>query len=255
MNCSEVLEQAPLFLNETVSAEIQRHLDSCPSCARQVAEGRAFDTRLKASILAEELDTTALDRRILRQIAEESAVRTAAENTPRPFAWPWAALGMMAAGAAAMVSFVVYQGMKPKPSPYSLAAAHDHQLEVVQKQLRRWRLDIPSAELLASTRGIPARLVSAVESEGYTFKEAKLCKLDSGIFLHIVYTDGSGKEFSLFLRNDEANRAGTAKRVFTAEPGEGHVAGFQDGAIEALVVTDQPGDAALRLARAAAQVI
>jgi hypothetical protein len=83
----------------------------------------------------------------------------------------------------------------------------------------------------------------------------KLCKLGGAIFVHLVYTDGGGKDFSLFLRHDDANQKGAAKRVFTAESTEGHVAGFHDGAIEALVVTDEPGHAALDIARAAARVI
>jgi hypothetical protein len=259
MNCSEVLEQTPLSLNEDVSAEIRRHLDSCPSCARQVSEVRAFDERLRASILREEheFNIAAFEQRVMRRIAEESAVRVLPDAVPAPrrLVWPWAALAIMAAGAAAMVSFVVYQGVKPKPSSFSMAAAHDHRLEVKDKQPRRWRLDIPSAEVMASTRGIPAALVSAVESTGFTFREAKLCKLNGGIFLHLVYADGEGKEFSLYLRHDEVEQTGVSRRVFTTESAEGHIAGFHDGSLEALVVTDQPGDAALHIARAAARVI
>src|SRR5580698_5994701 len=130
MNCSEVLEKAPLSLNEDVSEDVRRHLDSCPSCARQFSEARAFDQRLKASVLAEEeqFNIGAFEQKVMRQIAEESVVRNVPNTIPTPprFAWPWAALGMIAAGAAAMLSFVVYQGVKPKPSTFSMAAAHDH---------------------------------------------------------------------------------------------------------------------------------
>jgi hypothetical protein len=221
-----------------------------------VAETRALDERLKAGVLAETFDTSALERRVMRRIAEESATRFPEDAMParRRFLWPLAAFGTLAAAAAAMVSFVVYQSVKPKPSPYSLAAAHDHRLEVVEGQLRRWRLDIPSAEVMASTHGIPTALVSAVESAGFTFKEAKLCRLSGVIFLHLVYLDGN-QEFSLYLRHEDTNPAGGPKRLFTTEGGQEHIAGFRDGALEALVVTDQPGKAALRIARAAAQVI
>jgi hypothetical protein len=252
MNCSEVLEQAPLFPD---NEDVRRHLNSCSSCARLVAEARAFDERLKASILAEEddFDTAAVERRVMRQIAEESTLRIVKPAARRRVLWTLAAAGTLA--AAAMVSFVVFESPNPEPSPYSMAAAHDHRLEVKDKQLRRWRLDIPSAERVASTGGVPTDVVSAVESAGFTFKEVKLCKLRGAIFVHFVYTDGGGKEFSLFLRHDDANQNSAGKRVFTAESTEGHVAGFHDGAIEALVVTDQPGDAALVIARTAARVI
>jgi hypothetical protein len=71
-----------------------------------------------------------------------------------------------------------------------------------------------------------------------------------------VYTNGA-QRFSLFLRQPAEQDNGTPNHdsIDTANLGADHVAAFHHGQLSAIVVTDQPGDAASHLARFAAAVL
>ncbi len=252
MNCSEALDLVPLLLTGELDApraeQLTAHLSACPGCALELSEARALDDRLRAGLLAEHVDSAALERRVVQRIALEAPARNRRLH--------WALGGALA--ALALASVFGYQSHKA--SGLFAAAARDHRFELVDRQPRKWRSDAAAVAGLASSRGIDMSLVQAVAKAGFDFKEARLCRLDGFIFLHLVYTDG-GQEFSFFLRREDGGKvAGTrhdavaGKPIYTSDLGAQHVAGFDDRGLKALVVTDRP-DAALRIAQAAARVI
>jgi hypothetical protein len=264
MNCSEALALAQLSrpeignhepgdvnldVNLSDSDDLKAHLARCPSCAHFVA----VEERLRAAALAETVDTEALERRVMQRVRLEG-------TRARHRMWNWALAGGFAAVAVAAVIGYQTGFTKSVPSPLFVDAAADHRTEVVDHQPRRWRMDVASAATLAGTRGINGSFISAVEKAGYGFKEARLCKLAGLVFLHLVYTDG-GREFSVFLRQEDGgtmsgswHSSASGKSIYTADSGPFHVAGFVDGALKAVVVCDEPGEA-LRVARATARVL
>jgi hypothetical protein len=72
------------------------------------------------------------------------------------------------------------------------------------------------------------------------------------MFLHLVYVNdvNGARSFSVFLRPADRIEA-----MHVESHGAEHVAGFQDRRLSALIVTEQSGDAALRLARSAAAIL
>jgi len=90
---------------------------------------------------------------------------------------------------------------------------------------------------------------------GYDLAQGRLCFLNSQVFLHLVYMNGSGN-FSLFLRRPLKPRFLSLRdtalaRDFALE----HTAGFQKPYLTALVVTEEPGDIARRVASSVAAAL
>jgi hypothetical protein len=243
MNCDDRAELAPLFLSgeldEARTAAFQSHLSACASCAREMEQHAEIDARLRSEILREPVETAALEARILSRIGRERTIR-------------WAAI---AAGVTAMLlgSALLYQSRER--ARLLDDAAQDHHREVVDREARRWVAEEGAVPELAGRAGLNTTAVSAVDAffqpAGYHFERAKLCRLGRSRFLHLVFSDGA-REVSLFLGSPDSPRPG---RIDCADHGNDHVAAFGDSTVRALIVTDQPGDAALRLARSAASVL
>jgi anti-sigma factor RsiW len=177
----------------------------------------------------------------------------AAEKTSHAQTRRWA-LTASAAAAVLVIGFAGYRAMlPPKTSGAFAAAALDHHAEIVQGQPRRWRTDSASVSELAARKGISSAMISRIAPAGYQFQEAKLCRLDGIVYLHLVYADAAGnRKFSVFLNGQDQRRI---EKVYASRVGAEHVAGFEDGHVKAMVVTDQSGDAALKFAQFAASVI
>ena len=73
MNCSEFTELAPLYfsgeLDARHAAELSEHLKSCRNCATEFDEQALLDTRLRTAVMADEADSSAIEARVLAQIA------------------------------------------------------------------------------------------------------------------------------------------------------------------------------------------
>jgi anti-sigma factor RsiW len=255
MICSDVSSLIPLYLtgelDEARARELNRHMRDCAECASEVSQQAAFDARLRAAVLAEPVDSKPVETRVLQTIAAEK----------RPGTWRW---GLTAAGiAAALVAGVT--GVLGYRAAFShnfatvatgavAAAARDHRMEIVDRQPRRWRTDLASVNELAAREGISTAMIAAIAPADYHFQEGKLCKLDGQIYLHLVYSDLTGKRnFSLFL--DRQNDGTGKKAIYSASLGAECIAGFAKDRHNAMVVTDQSPDAALQFARFAASVI
>ena len=140
----------------------------------------------------------------------------------------------------------------PRTMPVDAAAARDHRLEIMDRQPRKWLTDRASIEDLAGQQGLSGSVIAAMAPAGYRVGQGKLCRLDGRVFLHLVYTNGAAN-FSVFLQNTQ--EIAGARPIYTDKLGTEHIAGFEIHGLTALIVTEQSGNAALRLARRATAVL
>ncbi len=250
MNCSDVLEIAPLYLTgELDSARAKKlaaHLAACSSCARELGQQQAFDHLLRTSLLAEPVDSQRVERGVRQLVAHADAPRALRNR-------------MFALAALAAVLLLAVSGIWTASWPHKhtqavyAAAARDHQFEIVDKQPRKWLTDEASIQALARTEGVSGAAIAAIAPPGYQLAQGKICRLDGHLFLHLVYVSALGN-FSLFLRRNDT-KATDGKSIYSETQGAEHVAGFHDSQLNALIVTGQSSDAALLFARSAAAVI
>jgi len=233
MDCDQLRDLTPLYLSgeldESRAAAFRGHLASCPSCD--------LDARLRHEILSDDVDTTALDARIL------AAVKSAPRRR--------VSVSIAASIAAVLVIGVIAYRVSTAASPLFAAAALDHHREVIDHQRRSWISDPAAVEALAEREGIGPELVSALAPAGYHCDRAKVCRLGAVSFLHLVYSDGA-REFSIFLRHRDA---ALSDRIEHADLGPDHVAALRTPHLDAVVVTDESSEAALQFARTAAHIL
>jgi hypothetical protein len=195
-----------------------------------------LDQRVRASILAEEVDTARLEHSIRE--------RTQGPLVPR---WTFA--------VAASIALVIAGGMgyhafvRPQTPTVCVAAAQDHQREIVQGDPRTWLTDVSAIQSLAQRQGVPPSAISALATTGYRFERARLCFLKKQIFLHLVYTKDNA-EFSVYLRPPSGLFEGSVR-------GAGTLAYFETSRVTAVFVSHgvSHGADALAFARAGARVL
>jgi len=237
MNCAEVLNLAPLYLTGELEPgrrdEVAAHLKDCAACAGELGQQQAFDGMLREAVLAEEVDSSRVERNVRRVMG--TPVRGASGR------WMLAL-----AGLAAVLLLGVFL---TRARPVYAAAAKDHRREIIELQPRPWATDRVSIAAMARREGVPDWALDRMAPAGYHLAQGRFCFLDGRIFLHLVYTSDAGK-LSVFLRP-----ADRVEAVHAESHGAEHVAGFQDRKVSAVFVTEQSGDAAVRFARSASAVI
>jgi hypothetical protein len=263
MNCREVTQLASLYasgdLDRTRASACDVHLKGCASCTQEVERQAYFDARLREIVLSEELDASAINRRVRARIADEvqspGALATFAVMPRR-----WAAAAM-AVAAAAVIFGLGYHLFGRRVAGVYAAAATDHRIEIVNNQPRSWFTNSTEIQALAQTQGVPAKDVNALAAGRYHLDRAKLCFLDGRVFLHLVFSDSSGK-FSVYLRPlDPQPLPGAVREIAngsplrTSESGHEHLAWFETSQLMTVVVTDESSGAALGFARFAFGVL
>jgi hypothetical protein len=189
---------------------------------------------VRKSLLAETLDTSVVESSVRGLMGGASDKRSRLVSI-------FALAGL---AAALLLGFFLMRAR-----PVYAAAAKDHRLEIVESQPRKWSTDRSSIAALAQRQGVSDSAIDRIAPAGYHLAQGKLCFLDGKIFLHLVYSNDAGA-LSVFLRP-----ADRIEGVHAERHGAEHVAGFQDRKLNALFVTEQPGDAAVRFARSASSVI
>lgn len=264
MDCKEIVELAPLYLSGEIdaprAAAMDTHLQMCPACLQELKRQAYYDARLRETVLSEEIDDTAVARRVGEGMAGDSGAE------PREGLlwgmhrrWLAAAIG---AAAALLLMGLGYRGLLgPRVARVYADAAQDHQREIVEQQPRQWLVEPARIAALAEQQGISGTAVLALAPDGYHLGRARLCWLDGHIFLHLVYSNGA-QEISLFLwQRDVALLPGGAGDTANGRPrqrsdlGNEHVASFETGRLMAVVVTNESADAALRFARLASAAL
>jgi hypothetical protein len=207
-----------------------------------------MDAQLRAVILAEAMDTAALDASIRKQIAAEINRRSVQRGK-------WIA----AAGLAAMLAIAMggYWFMPNRgPAAMCADAAMDHRAEVIEHQRRNWLADAAAIDALAARRGLSTPAAEAMAPAGYRLERGKLCRLGGRVFLHLVYSNGA-REFSFYLRDSAPSGPfpGSARAMgaLNFELGSEHVAQVRSLRFTALVVTDESQEAARDIALSVAK--
>jgi anti-sigma factor RsiW len=191
-----------------------------------------LDQRVRAAVLSEQVDTARLERSIRERIRRPLVPR-----------WAFAA----AAGIALVIAGgVAYRALvTPQTPPICVAAAQDHQREIVNGEPRPWLSDGAAIQSLAEKQGVPASAIPALATTGYRLERARLCFLKKQIFLHLVYTK-DGSEYSVYLRPPSGLFEGSVR-------GEQTLAYFETSRVTAVFVSQ--GADALAFARAGARVL
>lgn len=258
MNCTEISTLSPLYISGELDAArvtaFTAHLKSCPACADELARHIEMDRMLRAGVMGEGLDTSALDSRVRARIAFSEKQRRAASVR-------WLAIAASIV-AGLIIAGLSYRAFVSRQTFQVYAdAARDHRDEVTYRQPRRWLVDQAAIETLAVQQGLRGTTAAALAPSGYHLEHGKLCRLNGRLFLHLVYSD-RGQEFSLFLRQGDGNALPGKPRetvngrlLHTADVGNEHLACFQNGRLAAMVVADQSSEAVLQLARFAAGVL
>jgi hypothetical protein len=198
-----------------------------------------LDQRLRESILSEEIDTSRVELAIRNQINQRYVPR-----------WTAVAAGVIAMLGASVLSYRAF--FKERTPPVCIAAAQDHEREIVNGEPRPWLSDLAAIDSLAEKQGVPASAISALGTTGYRLERARLCFLKKQIFLHLVYTR-NGDEFSVYLRPRSGEPLGNS--VHQAEIGPDNLAYFQLHGLTAVFVAHQPSADVLAFARAGAQAL
>ena len=208
-----------------------------------------MDAQLRTAILAEPIDTVALDAGIRRQIVVQ-------ENRRRIQRGKWIA----AAGVAALLAIAVGGfWFLPNRGPAAMCAdaARDHRVEVIEHQRRTWLTDAAAIDALAARRGLSGSAAEAIAPAGYRLERGKLCRLGGRVFLHLVYSNGA-HDFSFYLRDSPPSETfpGTGRAIgagINVNLGAEHVAQVPSVRFTALVVTDESQGAAREIARLTAK--
>jgi hypothetical protein len=191
-----------------------------------------LDRRVRESILSEELDTAPLER----SIRERIQFKGTRSRVPR-----WAFV------AAAVTVLATAFFFRPQTPPICVAAAQDHEREIVNGEPRHWLLDLTAIQSLAEKQGVPASAVTALRTTGYRLERGRLCFLKKQIFLHLVYTK-NGEEFSVYLRPPSGLFNNSVR-------GQQNLAYFETNRVSAVFVSHGSGAGALAFARAGAKVL
>lgn len=241
MICSEISKSTPLYLSgELDSAATQafaEHLQSCADCRLCVERDAEIDKLIRQSMASEAPDTAGIDRRVL------TSIRYVPRTQRRRL--------IVAGIAAALAVTAVLYWVTARPNPVFAAAAHDHRVELVQKQPRKWATDPAAIVQLAGRAGLNGETAIAFAPAGYRLQRARLCLLNGRLFLHVVYAGADGN-FSFYLRRADP---AASTRVQSGSLEGAQVAGFQHQALTAILVTNGPRDVATRLAESAAAIL
>jgi hypothetical protein len=229
MTCEQINELSPLYLSGQLDAgrrsDFAQHLAGCADCE--------LDQRVRAALLAEPIDIAPLERSIRQQIRGRRVPRWAVAIA--------ASIAIMIAGGMAYRVFF----RAPVP-PICIAAAQDHEREIVNGEPRRWLSDPSAIDALAEKQGVPASAISALGTTGYRLERARLCFLKKQIFVHLVYFK-NGTQFSVYLR-PRGELPGNS--VQETEIGPDGLAYFQSSRLTAVFVSHQSGASVLAFARA-----
>lgn len=262
MNCAETDELSSLYLagelDEARTAAFDAHLHACAACSARIEEQKNLDALLCDGVLAEQIDTSNVDARVLRAIHTSRTL----EGTRLPMYRRWGIVAAAAILLALIAGLAAYRYTSGAPvTPMYAAVVRDHQLEVVERARRPWVSDAAVIQMLAAKQGIGADAFASLAPANYRLERAKLCPLSGNVYLHLVYTDGA-HELSVFLHQGDiaplpgkVRGSSDGKVLRAASIGQDYLAGFQTGNLTALIVTDQSAPAALDAARSVARAL
>lgn len=224
MNCNQIRVASLLWLSGELEAKekraFDRHVADCRECERFLEEQASLDATILSACgePVAEADTAGVERRVMQRIAWERHRREA-----------------FALAAAALVALALLAGYRSHSRAATervfVDAARDHRVEVVEKQPRRWRTELPDVTRLGANFGLTGEKAMELAPEGYRFSRARICGLEGRPALHLVFTDGV-HDVSLYLR-----RGGGHGEVQAAAVGEEQLAALRTSGYETVAVS------------------
>lgn len=243
MNCSEARYYTPLKLSGELEGALlhkfDAHLFICPSCRQNLRDDTDLDISIR-NASDERWDFGHVEARVLATIRSEGTP----ESRRRPLIW---GLGMAAAVLTMVIGLAFYLFPERK-SPLTIYrdAADDHRAEVAGHMKLKWEHDPGAILALVSRVGGTGILTEQIAPPGFHLDRARICKLLSHRYVHLVYSDGQ-REVSYFVRSRNGEELtgspalevnGKAIHVDTVR--DLQVAGFQSDSVTVLLVSDEP---------------
>ena len=203
MNCSEAKELIQLYLDEELSCrdtlEVQRHLESCPSCTALLDYFARQDDTLKKFARSETLNNSQLRGRILQAINEEKLLPSVGRwrsFISNPLLRRVAAILVF----AAIIAFFVLRGSTPLINEKVYAdAILDHADHCTLDRLKRAISDTEQLDKMVATYSKLAKTPD-LSAFGYQEPRGKICKLDGAKLFHVVYQKENDKPLSIFIK-------------------------------------------------------
>jgi anti-sigma factor RsiW len=208
MNCSDVQYLMPLHLSGELDsasmAQFERHVDECPACWKEIEEHQELNKGIRAALLSESVDATAVRRRVLADIKGQRTVSifTAARH---PF--------RVALAVAAGLLIVLTIGVTNRDNARYEQASLDHVEEVVRAEHVEWRTQSSSiGQLVFQCMATPPQL-QQLAIPGYQLLRGKECGIAKTPYIHLVYGNGAQQISMYILEGDEH---GLLRRVLTS---------------------------------------
>ena len=188
--CAGIRMRAPLYVSGEMDAEehdaFAAHLAKCSACAAKIAEDRNLDATLRLALGGFAPDTGRLEQTLRRRISVDRRRRHQA----------WA--GAIAATLALLAGGRSRGRVGPDHRNGTPARRCDHRTEVIDRQPRRWRSTDTELAGLAAQNGLQLGQVTAMAAAGYRLERAKICGIDGGRMLHLVFSSGT-RRYSVFI--------------------------------------------------------
>lgn len=244
MNCSEVHYYGPLYhsgeLETPLLQGFQEHLEICRVCDQTIRREKATDDAIRLAC-DELLDVSHVREQVLAQIKREQVPKAGFRLRP--------VHGLAGTAALLVLMFVASMSFRPgaqTPLTIYRDAADDHRAEVVEHMKLRWAQDDSSILTLLKSVGATEELTQQITPAGFHLDRARICRLLSHSYVHLVYTDGH-REVSYFLRSREGEELTgnpiltvNGKAIYADSIRDLSVAGFQSNDVTVLLVSDEP---------------
>lgn len=245
MNCSEVHYYGPLYHSGELEApflqDFHQHLEVCTVCDETIRGEQAADNALRLAP-DELLDVSRVRDEVLAQIRQEQVV-------PNPGFRLTPVHGLVGTATLLLMMFAASLSFRPAvqtPLTIYRDAADDHRAEVAEHMKLRWAQDDSSILTLLQSVGATEELTQQITPAGFHLDRARICRLLSHSYVHLVYTDGR-REVSYFLRSREGEQLTgspiltvNGKAIYADSIRDLSVAGFQSNDVTVLLVSDEP---------------
>jgi anti-sigma factor RsiW len=198
MNCSDVRYLMPLHLSGELDgvsmAQFERDVNECPACQERMEEQQDMNNGIRAALLSESVDTTALRKRVLTEVKGKRTV-SIINIVRHPL--------RIALAVAAGLIIVLAVGAANRDNARYEEASLDHVAEVVRTEHREWRTQGSSIGQLLGELSIP----------GYQLVRGKECGISRSRYIHLVYSNGE-QEISMYVLADDEH--GSLRSIFTS---------------------------------------
>lgn len=259
MNCGETKELIQLYMDNELDARstlaVQRHLDSCSACSRQLNILLLQDQTLKQAARAEIVDSARVRAEILSKITQESQEgKTRRTTNWIPARWLKMSAWQRIAAVAVLVLVATFLALRVGWMPgvneavYAAVAA-DHAAHCSADVMMGAVIDSGELRQLVTTTA-KVKDVPDLSAFGYGDPRGRVCKINEVEFLHLVYYHASQPPLSLFLRPHDSSPI--TERLTSLRSGSFNVVSVSQGGVDLLVVSSLAEEQTSSITRAIA---